>query len=124
MATDKQDEADACHRSRCPMACVLDLIGDKWTLLVVRDLFFGKRLFKELQDSMENIPSNILADRLKKLEAAGIVAKDAYQERPVRYAYRLTDKGMDLKPVMLSLAEWSNKYIPGTLKVDASKLPK
>ena len=124
MVKDKQDAADACQRSRCPMACVLDLIGDKWTLLVVRDLFFGKRLFKELQDSMERIPTNILADRLKKLEAAGIVAKEAYQERPVRYAYRLTDKGMDLKPVMLSLVEWSNKYIPGTLKVDASKLPK
>lgn len=116
MVKNTQYLPESCQRSRCPVACVLDIIGDKWTLLVVRDLFFGKRLFKELQDSLERIPTNILADRLKRLETAGIVRREAYQQRPVRYAYSLTEKGMDLQPVMRSLIEWSNKYIPGTAR--------
>ena len=66
MTKQKQDKAETCQRSHCPMACVLDLIGDRWTLLVVRDLFFGKRLFKEFQESKERIPTNILSDRLKR----------------------------------------------------------
>jgi len=104
-----------CKRSICGVACCLDLLGDKWTLLVVRDLLMGKRTYGELQASPEGIPTNILADRLKRLQAEGIVCKTAYQDRPRRYAYHLTDKGKDLMPVLRSMTQWANKYVPGTL---------
>ena len=81
---------------------------------MVRDLFFDKHTFKELQDSLEKIPSNLLADRLKRLEHEGVIRRDLYQERPKRYAYYLTEKGKDLEPVMRSIIAWSNKYIPET----------
>ncbi|WP_126452491.1 winged helix-turn-helix transcriptional regulator [Sulfuriflexus mobilis] len=105
-----------CLRSLCPLSSVLDILGDKWTLLVVRDmLFLRKRLYKELADSAENIPTNILADRLKRLEAAAIIEKHPYQDRPVRYAYTLTEKGEALRPLLIELAKWGNAYIPGTI---------
>ncbi|MGW8310180.1 MAG: winged helix-turn-helix transcriptional regulator [Thiogranum sp.] len=97
------------------MACSLDLLGDKWTLLVVRDLLMGKRTYSELQASPEGIPTNILAERLKRLQAEGIVDRTRYRERPPRYAYHLTDKGRDLAPVLRSMVEWANKHVPGTL---------
>lgn len=106
-----------CMRSMCPVSSVLDIIGDKWTLLVVRDLMFlGKRMYNELADSMEKIPTNILADRLKKLEAADIIEKKPYQEKPVRYAYTLTKRGEALRPTLVALATWGNSYIAGTVK--------
>ena len=105
--------ADA--RSPCPVACSLDLLGDKWTLLVVRDLLLGKQTYSEFQRSPEGIPTNILAERLKRLQAAGIIDKTEYQQRPVRYAYRLTEKGRDLQPVLLAMIDWGNKHIPGTV---------
>ncbi len=107
-----------CHRrSICGVACSLDLLGDKWTLLVVRDLLLGKRTFGELQASPEGIPTNILADRLKRLQAEDIVYKELYQERPRRYRYHLSAKGADLGPVLFSLLRWANKHIPGTMSV-------
>jgi len=102
-------------RSACPVACSLDLLGDKWTLLVVRDLLLGKATYSEFQNSPEGIPTNILAERLKRLLAAGIIEKSRYQERPVRYAYHLTKKGGDLRPVLLAMIDWGNQYIAGTL---------
>ncbi|HXH03551.1 MAG TPA: helix-turn-helix domain-containing protein [Candidatus Competibacteraceae bacterium] len=107
-------EAASFPRSPCPLASTLDLVGDKWTLLVVRDLCFGKRLFREFAESAEGIPSNILAERLKRLERAGLIEKRPYQTSPVRYEYRLTAKGRDLLPALRALAEWGNKHIPGT----------
>lgn len=102
-------------RSACPVANTLDLIGDKWTLLVVRDLLFlGKRLYGELVQSPEGVPSNILADRLKRLEVAGLLEKSPYQKNPVRHEYRLTPKGTDLFPVLKEIIHWGNKYVPGT----------
>jgi DNA-binding HxlR family transcriptional regulator len=112
--TGKKNLATACQRSRCGVACTLDLLGDKWTLLVVRDLLLGKHTYSELQASDEVIPSNILADRLKRLQAEGIVSRSSYQERPRRYAYQLTDKGRDLMPVLRSMVQWANKYVPGS----------
>ena len=106
---------DADTRSPCPVACSLDLLGDKWTLLVVRDLLLGKKTYSEFQKSPEGIPTNILAERLKRLQAAGIIDKTEYQQRPVRYAYRLTEKGRDLQPVLLAMIDWGNKHIPGTV---------
>lgn len=100
-------------RSPCPLTNTLDILGDKWTLVVIRDLFFDKHLFGEFLESPEKIPTNILSDRLKRLEQEGIIEKKAYQQRPVRYAYSLTNKGRDLGPTLKAIAEWGNKYIPG-----------
>jgi DNA-binding HxlR family transcriptional regulator len=109
-----ETEARRFLRSPCAVACSLDLVGDKWTLLVVRDLLRGNVTYKELQNSPERIPTNILADRLKKLEDASLVAKSAYQEHPVRYAYRLTEKGEELGDVLMAFVRWGKKHIPGT----------
>jgi DNA-binding HxlR family transcriptional regulator len=102
------------RRSDCPVANTLDLVGDKWSLLVVRDLLHGKRTYGEVLDSPEGIPSNILAERLRRLEAAGLVVRSAYQEHPVRYAYTLTHKGLALGKILLALVEWGKRYIPDT----------
>ena len=101
-------------RSACAVACTLDLVGDKWSLLVVRDLLRGALTYGELQSSFEGIPTNILADRLRKMEEAGLMSKSAYQEHPVRYAYELTEKGRALGDVLLAIVRWGTKYIPGT----------
>jgi len=100
-------------RSSCPIANALDILGDKWTLLVVRDLALGKTRYQEFLSSPEHIASNILAERLKQLEASGIVARQAYQQNPVRYEYALTEKGKGLKPVLFSLIAWGQKHFPG-----------
>ncbi len=102
-------------RSACAIAHSLDIVGDKWTLLVVRDLLHGKRTYGELVNSPEHIPTNILAERLKRLEAAGIVVGTAYQERPTRYAYTLTPKGCALGDVLLAFVRWGKQHIPGTV---------
>lgn len=102
-------------RSPCAVANSLEIVGDKWSLLVVRDLLYGKRTYGELAKSPEHIPTNILADRLKRLEDAGIVASKPYQERPVRYAYTLTPKGRDLGDVLLAFVRWGKRHIPGTV---------
>jgi len=102
------------ERSCCPVSNMLDLFGDKWSLLIVRDLVLGKMRYGEFAQSPEGIPSNILANRLKKLEAAGVVAKQAYSEKPVRYQYALTEKGKDLLPVLEAMVAWALKHVPGT----------
>ncbi len=118
MRTRKPGKSEAClKRSVCPVANALDLVGDKWTLLVVRDLMFlGKRRYGELAQSAEGIPSNILADRLKRLEELGLVSKKAYQQNPVRHEYHLTPMGGDLLPVLKEMIRWANKHIPGTAR--------
>jgi DNA-binding HxlR family transcriptional regulator len=110
-----------CKRSPCPVACTLDLLGDKWTLLVVRDLLLGRRTYKSLQMSPERIPSNILADRLKRLEREGILRKELYQERPPRYEYHLTEKGQRLGPVLHAMLTWGSAYVPGTLSKEEAE---
>ena len=102
-------------RSACAVANSLDIVGDKWSLLVVRDLLHGKRTYGELAGSPEGIPTNILADRLKRLEGAGIIVSTPYQERPVRYAYTLTPKGSALGDVLLAFVRWGKQHIPGTV---------
>ena len=106
------------HRSACPLASALDVFGDKWTLLVVRDLLsHGHRTYQELQQSWEKMPTNILAERLKKLEAIGIISKQPYQQRPVRNHYSLTKKGMALTPAIKAIALWGQEYIESTKTV-------
>ena len=111
------------HRSPCAVACSLDLVGDKWSLLVVRDLLRGNVTYKQLQNSLERIPTNILADRLRKMEEAGLLAKSAYQEHPVRYAYELTEAGKELGDVLMAFVRWGKKHIPGTRTLDRSAAP-
>lgn len=83
--------------------------------MVVRDLLMGgKKRYGDFQSSPEAIPTNILADRLKRLERRGLVVKRPYQQHPVRYEYALTKPGADLKSVLVSLARWGNQHIPGT----------
>lgn len=100
-------------RSPCPISTLLDLVGDKWTLVLIRDmLFFEKHQYKEFADSPEKIPTNILAERLKRLEAAGFLTKIPYQHKPVRYEYHLTLKGLELFPILQEMVRWGVKHLP------------
>jgi DNA-binding HxlR family transcriptional regulator len=105
-------------RSPCAIANSLDIVGDKWSLLVVRDLLHGKRTYGKLALSPEHIPTNILADRLQRLETAGIVTRTPYQQRPVRYSYTLTPKGTALGEVLLAFVRWGKQHIPGTVTLN------
>jgi len=101
------------RRSGCPIAGTLDLLGDKWTLLVVRDLmFYGKRRFNELQASPEGVPTNILSDRLRRLEEAGLVRKARYRKNPPRYEYLLTPMGSELISVLREIIAWGKRFLP------------
>jgi DNA-binding HxlR family transcriptional regulator len=102
-------------RSVCPVTNGLDIFGDKWTLLVIRDLMLGKCRYQDLISSPEHIASNILADRLKKMESVGLVMRRAYQQKPVRYEYFLTEKGKDLGPVLEAIVRWNKRHYPGTI---------
>lgn len=101
-------------RSPCPIANALDVVGDKWSLLVVRDMLRGKQTYSDLLTSPERIPTNLLAERLERLERAGLISRAVYQERPVRYAYALTDKGKALGEVLKAYVQWGKRFIPGT----------
>ena len=98
------------NRSACPVACFLDILGDRWTMLIVRDLLLGAKKYKDFLASPEKITTNILAERLKRLETEGLVKKEAYQNNPIRYSYSLTQKGKDLGPLMKSMISWAQKY--------------
>ncbi len=115
---ERRSEAQHFRRSPCAVACTLDLVGDKWSLLVVRDLLRGNGTYKELQNSVERIPTNILADRLRRMEEAGLITKSVYQEHPVRYTYELTEEGKDLGDVLMAFVRWGKKHIPGTRTLD------
>ncbi len=101
-------------RSGCPIAVTLDLVGDKWSLVIVRDMLMGKRRYGQFLASPEGITTNILADRLKRMEAYGLVSKQPYQERPLRYEYALTPTGVSLLPVLQAMCRWGNRNIPDT----------
>jgi len=99
------------RRSGCPVSISLEKFGDRWSLLIIRDLMVrGFRTFKEFQESGEGIATNILADRLKKLEAAGIISSEVEETDGRRMNYRLTEKGIDLAPVMLELLIWGARH--------------
>ena len=104
------------RKSGCPVAYTLDIIGDKWSLLIIRDLaFFGKKHYGEFLDSMEKIATNILAERLKRLEEADIISRQSDPENRRKYIYELTQKGRDLIPVMRQVVFWGAKYDPDTV---------
>jgi len=104
-------------RSPCPIAGALDLVGDRWTLLVIRDLLlYDKRRFADFLESPEGIASNILADRLARLERCGLIVRQRYADHPPREEYHPTARGWDLAPVLRELIRWGQRYVPGTAK--------
>ena len=102
----------------CSVARTVSVIGDRWTLLILRDCFLRVRRFEEFQERL-GITRHVLADRLRKLVAEGVLEKVAYQEKPRRYEYRLTEKGLDLNAVLLALVHWGDLH-----KTDAHGRPK
>jgi len=99
------------RRSACPVSISLELLGDRWSLLIVRDLMVrGLRSFKEFQASGEGIATNVLADRLEKLQSSGIITAEAEKTDARRVNYRLTEKGIDLAPVLLELLIWGARH--------------
>ncbi len=102
------------RRSPCPLSCALDLFGDRWTLLVIRDLMLGRTRFKEFCESPENIPTNILTDRLERLGESGVIERKPLTEGGKRYGYHLTTKGEALKPVLSEMLKWGLKWEPET----------
>ena len=102
------------RRSDCAVACTLDIIGDRWTLLVVRDLLRGKRYFDEFLRSPEGIATNILSARLRALCALGLVERTPDSSDQRRHTYRLSDDGLRLGELLGHIAAWGLKYLPGT----------
>ncbi len=97
----------------CSIARALEVVGERWTLLVLREVFLGTRRFDELQQNL-GIARNVLQTRLRRLVAEGILRRVAYQERPARYEYRLTRRGNDLWPVLVALMQWGDRHVaPG-----------
>ena len=95
----------------CPVAAALSVIGERWTLLVIRDLLrHGPRRFQDLQESLEGVSPNTLSARLKRLEVSGVVERRLYEEHPPRAEYVLTDKGRALGPIVLAMKKWGETY--------------
>ena len=94
----------------CSIASTLEVIGDRWTLLVLRDAFRGLRRFDQLQADL-GVARNVLADRLARLVEHGVLEKIRYQDRPPRYEYRLTQKGVDLSPALVAMMRWGDKHL-------------
>ena len=101
--------------SVCPVTFALDIFGDKWSLIILRDMFFkNKKYYSEFLNSAEKISTNILASRLQKLELEGLISKSQDAQNLSKFVYQLTPKGKDLLPLILDMIEWSVKYNPQT----------
>ncbi len=99
-------------RSDCPISSALDIVGDKWSLLIIRDIAMqGKNTYNEFLKADEKIATNVLADRLSMLEWAGIIVKEEHPESKAKIFYRLTNQGIDLLPVLIEIILWSDKYL-------------
>lgn len=95
----------------CNIAQTLNIIGDRWTLLIVHEIFLGKKSYKELEEKLTGIATNLLSSRLKELEENGIIKAEVYQERPLRYCYSITDKGKDLREVFNAIILWGHENL-------------
>lgn len=114
-------------RSDCPLSCSLDVFGDKWSLLIIRDLMFGNKCtYNDFLKSEEGIATNILASRLKGLEENGVIEKSAHPDSKAKILYRLTQKGIDLLPILMEVYIWSEKYyeIPTDIKATIKEAKK
>jgi DNA-binding HxlR family transcriptional regulator len=106
-------------RSPCSISCALDLLGDKWTLIIIRDaIILGSKSFGEFSSSPEKIATNILTDRLEKLVSYGIFNKTRNLHNKLKFDYILTDRGKQLEPVLLALGKWGYSHIEGTNDVE------
>jgi len=99
------------YNQDCPIARTLDIVGDRWTLLIVRDLFIGHTRFNEFLKSSPGIPPKILSGRLKKLQEHGIIERRVYSEHPLRAEYTLTETGRSLRPVLHTIGEWGFEHL-------------
>jgi DNA-binding HxlR family transcriptional regulator len=104
---------DPDFRSTCPIARALDIVGDRWTLVVLRTMFVGAHRYGDFLAAPEQISTNVLADRLNWLVETGLVERRPYQERPERFEYWLTQRGADFLPVVQALGAWSAKHLEG-----------
>jgi DNA-binding HxlR family transcriptional regulator len=104
----------ASRRSPCPVACSLDILGDRWTLLIIRDLFLGRNRFKDFIASPEGIPTNILSERLERLQRHGILKQMPAPDGSKRLAYELTAKGRALGPMLTAIRDWGLAWEKGT----------
>ena len=100
------------QQQNCSIARTVAVLGERWTLVILREAFNRRRRFDDIQRDL-GIARNILADRLQTLVAEGILERRAYQQRPERFEYRLTDKGRDLYPVLMALMQWGDRYTAG-----------
>ena len=113
-------DTELTSRSQCPISLALDVIGDRWSLLIVRDLMFaGKRYYRELLRSDEGISSNILAERLARLVDAGILSRTGDPSHKQKAIYSLTPMGIDLLPLVAQLGIWGRRYLPVTPETGA-----
>ena len=96
----------------CSIARTLEVLGERWTLLVIRDVFNGRRRFDQIQENL-GVARNVLATRLARLVDEGILEKRPYQERPPRFEYFLTEKGLDLWPTMIAMLHWGDRHLAG-----------
>ena len=101
-------------RSVCPVACTLDILGDKWTLLIIRDILLGRKYFKDFLASPERIATNILTNRLAKLVDEGMVVATPDKATAGRYTYHLTEKGASMIPILDAIKNWGLLHIKGT----------
>ena len=108
------------YQQRCPIARSLDIVGDRWTLLVIRDLGRGHTKFGDLMRELRGIAPNVLSDRLKLLEQEGLVASTLYSKHPPRAEYRLTEKGESLRPILRAFVEWGNEHAPRKSRAGAA----
>ncbi len=99
------------YDQHCPIAMTLDLIGERWTILIIRDLYFGRRRFNELLASSPGMSTKILSERLKLLEQHGLVRREIYSEHPLRAEYHLTDKGASLESVLNAIGMWGGQNL-------------
>jgi len=103
-------------QASCPVARTLDVIGDRWTILILRDLSWGRRKFSALQDSLRGISSNLLSERLKKLEAHGMIDRVFYSDHPPRAEYKLSAKGRAFVPVLVAMQAYGDEWEPQTAR--------
>lgn len=110
---------DGVFRSECAISCALEILGDKWTLLIIRDALYVKSTsFGQFRSSPEKIASNILTDRLERLVGYGILEKTNNPDNKLKFDYTLTDRGKELEPILMAISDWGHKHVKGTCSVE------
>ena len=99
------------YQQHCPIAMTLDVIGERWTIIIIRDLYFGRTRFNDLLAASPGMSTKILSERLKLLEQHGLVRREVYSEHPLRAEYHLTDKGLSLEPVLNAIGAWGGQNL-------------